>query len=148
MGRHDDEADFHLVVVEKIAIFGLCAKFQQGGDTNKKSGDVKKRTKGISYVLMSPNHSIPLSEGLEIVPWFCRFCIDCEGVEGGGEIRNRQGKIFDARSVQITTRIFKVLELIFPSDFLEKKTGRRGSPGPPNLVQGLSACADCSPWCC
>jgi hypothetical protein len=41
VGRRDDEADFHLVVIKKIAIFGLYAKFQQGGDTNKKSGDVK-----------------------------------------------------------------------------------------------------------
>jgi hypothetical protein len=39
----------------------------------------------------------------------------------GGAIRNRQGEIFDARSDQITTRIFKVVELIFPPDFIEKK---------------------------
>jgi hypothetical protein len=60
-------------------------------------------------------------EGSEIVPWFRRFCIDCNGVEGGGKIRNRRGEIFDARSDQITTRIFEVLELIFPPEFLEKK---------------------------
>ena len=48
----------------------------------------------------------------------------------GGQIGDRRVEIFDARSDQITTRIFEVLELIFPPDFLEeKKTGERGSPG-------------------
>jgi hypothetical protein len=28
-GLRDDEADFHLVIVKKIAIFGLFAKFQK-----------------------------------------------------------------------------------------------------------------------
>jgi hypothetical protein len=41
MGRRDDEADFHIVVVEKIAIFDLCAPFQWGGHTNQKFGDVR-----------------------------------------------------------------------------------------------------------
>ncbi len=57
------------------------------------------------------------------------------GVEGG-RIGNRRDEIFDARSDQITTRIFEVLELIFPPDFLEeKKTGKRGSPGPPTSAR-------------
>jgi hypothetical protein len=33
-------------------------------------------------------HPIPSWEGLEIVRWFHRFCIDCNVNAGGGEIRN------------------------------------------------------------
>jgi len=51
----------------------------------------------------------------------------------GGRIGNRRDEIFDARSDQITTRIFEVIELIFPPDFLEEKKLAREDPLDPLL---------------
>ena len=55
------------------------------------------------------------------------------GAEGGAKSEIGEAR-FLARSDQIPTRIFEVLELIFPPDFFEKKTGGRGSPGPSTLT--------------
>ena len=57
------------------------------------------------------------------------------GVEGGGEIRNRRGEIFIARSCHITTKIFEVLRESLPVRFFrKKKTGGNSWGGPPTEV--------------
>ena len=59
------------------------------------------------------------------------------GVEGGGEIKNRRGKIFVVRSCHITTRIFEVLQESLPARFFRKKIKLAGTLGGPLTVGNL-----------
>ncbi len=72
MGRRDDEADFHIVVVEKIAIFGLCAPFQWGGTLIKNLATLE-HNKG--YLLCSNVAIIrrSITRGVEYTPAFCQL---------------------------------------------------------------------------
>ncbi len=76
---------FIIIVVEKIAIFGLCAQFQWGGHTSQKFGDVRKN----KWYLLCSNVAIirrSISRVIEYPPArIGELVMNQIGVEGGAK---------------------------------------------------------------
>ncbi len=130
-----------LWLVSNLQIGEIACKFEIGELVSKIGGKIwTRKFTNLLANLGLRGHSIPLSEGLEILPWSCQFRNDCDQHWGGGKIKNRRGKILGARSCHITTLSFELWGRVFLLEFSERKnTGGNSWAGPPTFDPVLPA---------